>query len=141
MSKQGKFLGIPYDWRALTSQRFKSRVWNKKDHRLFTPRAFGWGYTINFYELFHNKMKFIAVVILVLILLGYIGIKEAIKTDKAHQTFENYYAFRGCSQLIIRTNDYGLCKLPSGKIIKLVKSHGKWYLEGDLPICIGMVCL
>ena len=59
---------------------------------------------------------------------------------KAHSTFENYYAFRGCTKLIQRTDDYGLCQLGSGKTIKLVKSNGRWYLDGDLPICWHKIC-
>jgi len=49
-----------------------------------------------------------------MVVVGVFGIKEAIKTDKAHQTIENYYAFRGCVQLLKRANDYGLCKIQSG---------------------------
>jgi hypothetical protein len=47
----GKFLGIPYDWRRPTWERYKSRLWNTKDHRIVMPRAFGWGYDFNFAEL------------------------------------------------------------------------------------------
>lgn len=53
---------------------------------------------------------------------------------KAHSTFENYYAFRGCQQLLSRTDTAGTCRLASGKIIKLVQVKGKWYLAGDLPL-------
>ena len=60
---------------------------------------------------------------------------------KAHSTFENYYAFRGCTKLIQKTQDYGICKIESGQIIKIVKFQGKWYLDGDLPWgCIGKIC-
>jgi hypothetical protein len=52
---------------------------------------------------------------------------------KAHSTFENYYAFRGCTELITRTDDYGICKTKSGETIKIVKYQGKWFLDGDLP--------
>ena len=55
--------------------------------------------------------------------------------DKAHSTFENYYAFRGCAQLIDKTDDYGICKTTSGAVIKIVKFQNKWYLDGDLPVC------
>lgn len=48
--KTGRFLGLPYDLRAPTWQRFKRRVWNPDDHRIFVPKSFGWGYSINFYE-------------------------------------------------------------------------------------------
>lgn len=47
----GTFLGIPYDWRRPTRERFKSRLWNVEDQRLVVPRAFGWGYDVNFAEL------------------------------------------------------------------------------------------
>lgn len=75
MSKQGTFLGIPYDWRPLTVKKLRSRTWNKEDHRLFTPRAYGWGYTINFYELFHHRKKLLATVI-ILIIFGMLVIRQ-----------------------------------------------------------------
>ena len=141
MNKQGKFLGIPYDWRALTSQRFKSRIWNKQDHRLFTPRAFGWGYTINFYELFHCRKKLLVAIIVILIAFCALIMPQVIELKKAHSTFENYYAFRGCTALLKKTSTYGLCKLPAGQTIKIVEFRGKWYLDNDLPFCIGKICL
>jgi hypothetical protein len=45
--KTGTFLGVPYDWRRPTAARVKERWWNPSDPRLFTPRAFGWGYDLN----------------------------------------------------------------------------------------------
>ncbi len=45
------FLGIPYDWRSPTWSRVKQRCWNAADRRIFTPKVFGWGFTINFYEI------------------------------------------------------------------------------------------
>jgi uncharacterized membrane protein len=35
-------------------------MWHPLDHRLFTPKAFGWGYTINFYWLAHPMRYFTA---------------------------------------------------------------------------------
>jgi hypothetical protein len=49
-TSEKRFLGIPYDWRRPTLERFKKRLWNPDDHRIFTPRVYGWGWTINFYE-------------------------------------------------------------------------------------------
>lgn len=49
--KAGRFLGVPYDWRALSLSRVKRRMWNPGDQRVLTPKVFGWGYTINFHEL------------------------------------------------------------------------------------------
>ena len=50
---EGKAAGIPYDWREPTAERIAARAWNPADRRLFTPKAYGWGYTVNFYWLFH----------------------------------------------------------------------------------------
>jgi hypothetical protein len=50
---QGKWLGMPYDWRRPTAARIKSRWWNPDDDRYFTPRAFGWGYDLNLHRLLH----------------------------------------------------------------------------------------
>ncbi|MGN6563044.1 MAG: DUF5808 domain-containing protein [Thermomicrobiales bacterium] len=49
--KRGTFLGLPYDFRKLTWARLKARVWNSQDPRIFTPKAYGWGLSINFYAL------------------------------------------------------------------------------------------
>lgn len=59
---------------------------------------------------------------------------------KAHSSFENYYKFRGCVQLLQRTDTYGICKINSGETIKLVKYQNKWYLDGDLPVCTFNLC-
>jgi hypothetical protein len=39
---------VPYDLRRPTLQRFKARWWNPADSRIFTPRAFGVGWDVNF---------------------------------------------------------------------------------------------
>jgi hypothetical protein len=48
--KQKTFLGIPYDWRLPTWSRVKQRYWNPHDHRIFTPKVWGWGWAINCHE-------------------------------------------------------------------------------------------
>lgn len=50
---QGKWANVPYDWRRPTADRLKARWWNPNDRRLFTPRAFGWGYDLNLYWVTH----------------------------------------------------------------------------------------
>lgn len=50
---QGRALGIPFDWRRPTTRRVAARFWNASDRRLLTPKAFGWGYTLNLYWLVH----------------------------------------------------------------------------------------
>lgn len=74
MRKQGAFLGIPYDWRWPSWKIIKEKMWNKENRRIFTPKLLGWGWGINFYELFRDKKRlFIIVAILVLLLVsGYI---------------------------------------------------------------------
>ena len=50
---QGKFVGIPYDLRKPTVSKVRARWWNRDDPRLFTPKAFGWGYDLNLYWVTH----------------------------------------------------------------------------------------
>ena len=80
---------------------------------------------------FHTK-KFIAIIsvpILIFVILGFYWWYLWI----AHSSFENYYKFRGCVQLIEKTDTYGTCKILSGENIKIVKFQNRWYLDGDLP--------
>jgi hypothetical protein len=77
--------------------------------------------------------KIIVILLLVIVLIFTFGIYQFLSLRKAHSTFEDYYAFRGCVQLINKTDDYGICKIKSGQTIKIVKFQNKWYLDGDLP--------
>ncbi len=45
---QGRLLGMPYDFRGPSADRIGSRMWNPADPRIFTPRTFGLGWTVNF---------------------------------------------------------------------------------------------
>ncbi len=49
----------------------------------------------------------------------------------AHSSFENYYNFRGCQELLEKKDTFAYCKLSSGNIIKLVKIDSRWFLDGD----------
>jgi hypothetical protein len=51
-------LGLPYDWRRPTVARAKARMWNREDPRMFPPKSFGAGWTINFYWLVHLPSYF-----------------------------------------------------------------------------------
>ena len=85
------------------------------------------------------KNKKILKIILILGVLAFIfGSYWVFYLEKAHKTYENYYAFRGCIQEIKKTKDYGICKTGTGETIKIVKFQGKWYLDGDLPC--GFLC-
>jgi uncharacterized protein DUF5808 len=49
-NRQGRWLGIPYDWRRPSGERIRNRMWNRDDRRVFPPKSYGWGYTVNFAE-------------------------------------------------------------------------------------------
>jgi len=85
-----------------------------------------------------RKKKPIIIILLVAAVFFILGIYQVLMLNKAHSTFDNYYAFRGCVQLLSRTDDYGICKIKSGQIIKIVKFQNRWYLDGDLPC--GFLC-
>ena len=57
MPKTGKFLGMPYDWRRPNRERLKERWWNPGEPRLFVPKAYGWGYSINLARLLGRTPK------------------------------------------------------------------------------------
>ena len=42
---------VPYDFRPPTFQRLRDAMWNPEDERLFTPRPFGVGWSVNFARL------------------------------------------------------------------------------------------
>jgi Family of unknown function (DUF5808) len=48
---QGRFLGLPYNWKRLRRRDAGKGVWDRDDRRVVTPKNYGWGYTINFAEL------------------------------------------------------------------------------------------
>jgi hypothetical protein len=49
---EGRVGGIvPYDFRAPTLERARSRWWNVRDERLFVPTVFGVGWTVNLAQL------------------------------------------------------------------------------------------
>ncbi|MCL5431617.1 MAG: hypothetical protein M1484_00795 [Patescibacteria group bacterium] len=88
-----------------------------------------------------RKLAVLIVAVLV-ILVAAVAVSQWLTLRRAHSSFENYYAFRGCVQLLSKTADSGTCKTNSGETIKIVKFNNKWYLNGDLPwACVGGLCL
>jgi len=85
-----------------------------------------------------NNKIILIIVILAAMMCFICGAYWVLYLQKAHSTFENYYNFRGCVQLMSKTDNYGICKTASGKTIKIVKFQDKWYLDGDLPC--GFLC-
>jgi hypothetical protein len=80
-----------------------------------------------------NKKIILAIVGIIVVIFGALLVWQYIVLTKAHGSFANYYAFRGCVQLIYKTDTYGTCKTTSGATITIVEINGKWYLEGDGP--------
>jgi hypothetical protein len=85
-----------------------------------------------------KKLKIVIVLSLLAMVIFCFALYWVIHLRTAHLTFDNYYKFRGCEQLINRTDDYGVCRLHSGDIIKIVRYENRWYLDGDLPC--GFLC-
>jgi len=85
----------------------------------------------------NHKVLFTSVILTMFVIL-IAGIYGVLYFEKAHSTFENYYAFRGCRKLVQKTDTYAVCKLDTGQAIKIVKYQDKWYLDGDLPC--GFLC-
>ena len=52
---QGSVFGLPYDFRFPTFERLRSTLWNKHNPQLLVPKAFGMGWDMNFYPLFHPQ--------------------------------------------------------------------------------------
>ena len=73
------------------------------------------------------------ILLLLLVAGGVFVACQAYMVHLAHTTFERYYAFRGCVQLIDKTDTYGDCTIANGKTIKIVLIDGAWYLDGDGP--------
>jgi Family of unknown function (DUF5808) len=55
MGKRGTFLGIPYDWRRPKLARYRRTLWNRDKRRVFVPKAYGWGYDVNFGAFFPRR--------------------------------------------------------------------------------------
>lgn len=74
-----------------------------------------------------------AIIILLAAAVAVLGVEQFAVLQKAHSTFDNYYAFRGCTQLLSRTATSGVCTTAPGQTITIVEINGKWYLQGDGP--------
>ena len=46
----GRFLEVPYEFRAPTASRVRERLWNPDDRRILTPPVFGIGWSVNLYH-------------------------------------------------------------------------------------------
>lgn len=91
---------------------------------------------MNITRLAHAPRRFLLASSLLLLAIGSVlAIDQLCTVQAAHSSFENYYVFRGCQQLLTRAETTATCRLSSGQIIKIVEVGNKWYLDGDLPVC------
>ena len=88
-------------------------------------------------KLSRTKLIVFTIAIGIVLVLN-LGISQMQYLEKAHTTFQAYYTFRGCVQLLEKTEKYGICRLPTGKTIKMVLFHEEWHLNGDVPC--GFLC-
>ena len=82
--------------------------------------------------------SWIVVLVVIAVAVASFSVYQVLMLKKAHSTFENYYALRGCDKLISRTDTEGVCQLKNGDTIKIVKFDNRWFLDGDLPC--GFLC-
>ncbi len=54
---QGRFLGLPYNWRRPRSGELGKGVWDSDDVRILTPKNYGWGYGVNFSALLRRLRR------------------------------------------------------------------------------------
>lgn len=94
--------------------------------------------------LYLNGRRWLQLFIALVILLGIFCVWQVLYLHRAHSTFNNYAAFRGCANITSETATSGTCTLTNGESITIVKFNDKWFLQGDLPVCMinmGSVCL
>ena len=87
-----------------------------------------------------NKRNLLIMGIIIVLLAVVSGAYYVSYLRKAHSTFQNYYDFRGCTELVSRAETSGICKTRSRQTIKIVKYNNRWYLDGDLPVCDWGIC-
>lgn len=74
--------------------------------------------------------------------LAVLAAQQLITLRKAHGSFDDYAAFRGCETVTGRTATSGTCMLASGRSITIIEVNGRWYLDGDTPPrCFWGPCL
>jgi hypothetical protein len=92
------------------------------------------------YMKYLKNNRWAQVALAAIVILVALGLWQVATLRTAHSSFANYASFRGCSQITSETSTSGTCTLPNGQSITMVQYEGKWYLEGDLPRCVGTFC-
>ncbi len=79
------------------------------------------------------KRSLVAVLLAGASVIAALVVWQLIILRKAHSSFANYAAFRGCITITGQSAASGTCVRANGETITIVKSDGRWFLEGDLP--------
>ena len=93
---------------------------------------------------YFKHRRWIQALAIIIVVFGVLAVSQIVMLQKAHSSFANYAAFRGCATVTSQTDATGTCTLANGQSITLVKFDNKWFLQGDLPVCmigIGSHCL
>ena len=54
---QGRFLGLPYNWKRPTWAELRRACWEPDERRIIVPKTYGWGLAINFAALFRRRPR------------------------------------------------------------------------------------
>lgn len=54
---QGRFLGLPYNWKRPTWAELRHTYWDRNERRVLLPKTYGWGLDINFAALFRRRPR------------------------------------------------------------------------------------
>jgi hypothetical protein len=77
----------------------------------------------------HHRWAQVVAVLVVAVVA--VGIWQFFVLRKAHSSFANYAAFRGCATITGQSATSGTCTLGNGQSITMVERNGKWFLQGD----------
>lgn len=54
---QGRFLGLPYNWKRPTWAELRRAYWDPDERRVIVPKTYGWGLDINFAALLRRRHR------------------------------------------------------------------------------------
>ncbi len=54
---QGRFLGLPYNWRKPSWADLRRAYWDRDESRVLVPKTFGWGLDINLAPLLRRRPR------------------------------------------------------------------------------------
>lgn len=77
-----------------------------------------------------NTMPLVIIFVVFILIIGAFYFTYRLKV--AHDSFESYSKYLNCMQTSARTETTGICLLPTGESIKILKAeNGRWYKNGS----------